>query len=84
MAVNSTVAALDLSSGNGHLEVVKWLHHNREEGCTAFAMDLAADNVHFKVFGFLHLNRTEGYSFVTVMNSLRPDRRPIYNILNKK
>ena len=26
--------AMDLAATNGHLEVVKWLHENREEGCT--------------------------------------------------
>ncbi len=26
--------AMDLAAANGHLEVVKWLHENRTEGCT--------------------------------------------------
>lgn len=33
---------MDVSSMNGHLEVVKWLHANRTEGCTTNAMDWAA------------------------------------------
>lgn len=27
-----------ISTCHGHLEVVKWLHKNRNEGCTAFAI----------------------------------------------
>lgn len=27
-------AAMDLAAANGHLDVVKWLHENRTEGCT--------------------------------------------------
>lgn len=26
--------AMDLAAANGHLEVVQWLHENRNEGCT--------------------------------------------------
>lgn len=26
--------AMDLAAANGHLDVVKWLHENRTEGCT--------------------------------------------------
>lgn len=26
--------AMDLAAAGGHLEVVKWLHENRKEGCT--------------------------------------------------
>ncbi len=52
--------AMDYASANGHLEVVNWLHENREEGCTEWAMDLAAANGHLPVVKWLHENRTEG------------------------
>lgn len=29
-----SAAAMDLAAANGHLEVVKWLHDTRTEGCT--------------------------------------------------
>lgn len=29
-----STSAMDLAAANGHLEVVKWLHENRKEGCT--------------------------------------------------
>jgi hypothetical protein len=35
---------MDNAALYGHLEVVKWLHVNRQEGCTNNAMDLAAEN----------------------------------------
>ncbi len=47
---------------NGHLDVVKWLHTNRIEGCSTDAMDWAAQNGHLDVVKWLHENRTEGCS----------------------
>ncbi|CAN0277170.1 unnamed protein product, partial [Discosporangium mesarthrocarpum] len=46
--------AMDSAAGNGHLEVVKWLHQNRSEGCSWQAMDEAATNGHLDVVSFLH------------------------------
>ena len=43
-----------------HLDVVKFLHENRTEGCTTNAMDWAAENGHLDIVKFLHENRTEG------------------------
>src|SRR3990167_3699033 len=47
---------------NGHLDVVVWLHLNRNEGCSKCAMDWAAMNGHLDVVKWLHENRTEGCS----------------------
>jgi ankyrin repeat protein len=57
-----TKNAMDYAAGNGHLEVVKWLHTNRTEGCTKNAMDWAARNGHLEVVKWLHTNKTEGYT----------------------
>ncbi|KAF1783525.1 Ankyrin repeat-containing domain [Phytophthora cactorum] len=51
---------MDNAAYYGHIEVVKWLHDNRREGCTVDAMNLAARNGHLDVVKWLHLNRTEG------------------------
>ena len=48
------------AASNGYLDVVKWLHENRTEGCTTHAMDLAADNGQLDVIKWLHENCTEG------------------------
>src|SRR5436853_597171 len=52
--------AMNLADRNGHLEVVKWLHQNRKEGCSEWAMDHAAEYGHLEVVKWLHQNRTEG------------------------
>jgi len=52
--------AIDYADKNGYLEIVKWLHENREEGCTTAAMDLAVENGHLEVVKWLHENRKEG------------------------
>src|SRR6476661_2624364 len=45
---------------NGHLNVIKWLHENKKEGCTTRAMDWAADHGHLEIVKWLHENRKEG------------------------
>ncbi len=37
-----TTTVMNKAAWKGHLEVVKWLHENRNEGCTTCAMDVAA------------------------------------------
>lgn len=37
-----THRAMDGAAGNGHLEVIQWLHENRNEGCTGDAIFYAA------------------------------------------
>ncbi|KAL2914099.1 hypothetical protein HK105_206357 [Polyrhizophydium stewartii] len=44
---------------NGHLDVVKWLHANRTEGCSTDAIESAARNGHLAVVKWLLKNRTE-------------------------
>ncbi|KAJ8531899.1 hypothetical protein ON010_g14063 [Phytophthora cinnamomi] len=51
---------MDEAASHGHLELVKWLHSNRPEGCTPDAMDRAAAHGHLEVIQWLHLNRTYG------------------------
>ncbi|ETI33260.1 hypothetical protein F441_19917 [Phytophthora nicotianae CJ01A1] len=53
---------MDEAAANGHLQVVKWLHENRGDGCTTQAMDCAAANGHLDTIQWLHSNRTEGCS----------------------
>ncbi|KAJ3110586.1 hypothetical protein HDU96_006462 [Phlyctochytrium bullatum] len=43
-----------------HLEILKFLHEHRDEGCTVAAMDQAAANGILEVVEFLHHSRTEG------------------------
>jgi hypothetical protein len=54
--------AMDEAAHYGHLEVVKWLHSNRTEGCSPYAMNWAAEEGHLEVVKWLHHNRTEGCS----------------------
>ena len=55
-----TANAMDWAAFYGHLDVIKWLHENRKEGCTTDAMDFAAGNGHLEVVKWLHENRKEG------------------------
>ncbi|KAJ3319096.1 hypothetical protein HDU76_000652 [Blyttiomyces sp. JEL0837] len=52
--------AMDRAAELGKLDIVKWLHENRTEGCTTDAMDLAASNGYLNVVKYLHENRNEG------------------------
>jgi phage tail protein X len=54
---------MDYAASYGHLDIVKWLHENRTEGCTEQAMNLAASYGHLDIIIYLHTNRTEGCTF---------------------
>ncbi len=47
---------MNLAAANGHLEVIKWLHENRNEGCSTWAMDWAVENGHSEVVKWLREN----------------------------
>ncbi|GAB9476374.1 unnamed protein product [Globisporangium polare] len=51
---------MNLAALSGHLDIVKFLHKNRREGCTDQAVSLAARYLHF--VDFLHASRSEGCS----------------------
>ncbi len=51
--------AMVMAAANGHLEVVKWLHINRKEGCYEIALRRAAANGHLDVVEWLRNNRIE-------------------------
>ena len=50
---------MDLACSNGHLEIVKWLHENRNEGPSMHALDLASQNNHSNIIEWLLENRKE-------------------------
>lgn len=56
-ALRCSTNAMDYAAMYGHLEIVKWLHENRTEGCTTNAMDSART---LKMVKSLHANRAEG------------------------
>ncbi len=39
-----TAETMDMAAQSGKINVVKWFHSNRSEGCTARAIDIAADD----------------------------------------
>ena len=60
---------MDDAASKGHLEVVKYLHLNRSEGCSTYAMDWAANEGHLEIVKYLHLNRSEGCNFALRVSS---------------
>lgn len=66
---------MDLAAENGRLDIVKWLHEHRIEGCTTKAMDNAAGNGHLEVVKWLHGYRTEGCSAWAFSYAIRGDHR---------
>jgi hypothetical protein len=50
----------DWAARKGHIELLKWLLVNTNEGCTTYAMDYAARNGHMNVLLWLYDNREEG------------------------
>jgi len=60
ISYNYSEKHLDYAASLGNLEVIKWLHENRQEGCTINAMNWAAYNGYIEVVKWLHENRKEG------------------------
>ncbi|CAN0327464.1 unnamed protein product, partial [Phaeothamnion confervicola] len=52
--------AMDDAAGEGNLEVVKWLHAHRREGCTRALLTRAAGGGHLRVVEWCHANQMEG------------------------
>lgn len=59
---------MDRAAQLGYLDIVKFLHENRTEGCSNGAMDLAAEHGHIHVVKFLQENRTEGCTEYAIVN----------------
>uniref|UniRef100_A0AAV1U1T6 Ankyrin repeat-containing domain n=1 Tax=Peronospora matthiolae TaxID=2874970 RepID=A0AAV1U1T6_9STRA len=58
---NNKLLVMDFAAGNGHLDILKWLHNTEPlNGCSTRAMDDAAKNGHYEVVQWLHVNRSEG------------------------
>ena len=54
--------SMDLLVISGNLDIIRWFHQNRTEGCSFKAMDYAAKEGHIEIVKWLHENRTEGCS----------------------
>ena len=58
--LNGMYDVMGLAAKLGDLEMVKWVHENIGDCCSAQAMDLAAAYGYFDIVKFLHHHRTEG------------------------
>lgn len=54
-----SIKAMDFAAYKGYLEVVKYLHENRKEGCSVWAINVAAREGHLEVVKYLHENGKE-------------------------
>jgi len=54
---------MDNAAEKGYLDIVKFLHFNRPEGCTMSAITGAAINGYIDVVKFLCENRNEGFTY---------------------
>ncbi|OQR89256.1 hypothetical protein THRCLA_22716 [Thraustotheca clavata] len=90
---------MDYASMNNHLDIIKYFHENRTEGCTSYAMDNAAssghfelvmamdstaDNGHSEIVKILHENSTEGCTTNAMDNAARRGYLDIAKILHEK
>jgi hypothetical protein len=59
---------MDQAAYIGSLDIVKFLHENRTEGCTTWAMDACSDA---SILDFLHRYRDEGCTGVACLEAAR-------------
>jgi hypothetical protein len=74
---------MDDAATYGFLEVVRYLHQNRTEGCTTLAMNGASGNGHLEVVKFLHENRTEGCTLIGLDMAVRNGYLEVVKFLNE-
>ena len=79
---------INIEAENGHLDVVKWLHVNKnrnckQSGCTTDAMDYAAKYGHLDVVKWLHENRKEGCSSYAMNWAVRNGYLNVVKYLNE-
>ncbi|OWY94705.1 hypothetical protein PHMEG_00035490 [Phytophthora megakarya] len=55
----SSTKAMDQAAAGNYLDLMQWLHSNRDEGCTTLAMDLAARNGYLNMVKWLRKYRSE-------------------------
>lgn len=55
-----TASTMDAAATGNPIDIVRWLHEYRREGCSFAAMNGAAARGHFGVVVWLHYNRWEG------------------------
>ncbi len=53
-----TIAAMNYAAAGGHLDIIKWLSHNRSEGCTTKAIVYAERNGHMNISKWLYNNNS--------------------------
>ena len=72
---------MDAAARQGHLEVVKWLHENRKEGCKKSTMRYTMSLETLEVFKWLHKNRTDGYNEEDLIEEVTTWNYPLEVIL---
>lgn len=75
--------AMHCAAGGGHLSTVKWLHENRQEGCTRDTVDIAAQNGHLATVDFLLTNRKEWCTVEAMHNAAAAGHFDIVKCLTK-
>jgi hypothetical protein len=65
-----TTDTMDDAAAEGNLEIVKWLHENRSEGCSLHAINKACEGNHVSVAEFLCNNRKEGFTPDAIVSAI--------------
>ena len=76
--------SMDWAARYGNLDIVRFLHNNRTEGCTHWAMNWSAcHGCYLDIVRFLHYNRTEGCTKYAIDSALRNNHTDIVNFLKE-
>ncbi|KAF1334122.1 Abc transporter g family member 31, partial [Globisporangium splendens] len=76
-------SAMDVAAKNCHLDIVKFLHYNRSEGCSTLAMNNAAAYGYLEIVQFLHEHRSEGCSTAAMNCAARGGHLDVVRFLHE-
>ncbi|EGG21834.1 hypothetical protein DFA_01720 [Cavenderia fasciculata] len=75
--------AMGVAARNGHLDIVKFLHYNRTEGCVVDGLSLAARGGHLDIVKFLLLNRSDVSKYDVLTSAARSGNLELVKFLHE-
>ncbi|KDO30260.1 hypothetical protein SPRG_19809 [Saprolegnia parasitica CBS 223.65] len=76
--------AMDMAAWSGAMDILRFLHDERHEGCSTMALDMAASNGDLDMVTFLHTHRREGCTMAAMSRAAANGHLDVVRFLHDK